>query len=130
MQKASQQVEVRHLPIITWRWCFIDGSWKDKETYSEQGWYSTLEGFDGLIGEKHSGKSLTSTFVDGSADMGNGVYEELTPVSGHVCYRLFSIGEDGFRTRRMTGVWKLSGRHKNFKNKFPQLWDHSCTSDG
>ena len=47
MQQASQQVEVRHLPIITGRWCFIDGSWKDNDSYSGQGWYSNLEGFDG-----------------------------------------------------------------------------------
>ena len=30
------------------RWCFIDGSWKDKEVFSGQVWYSTLPGFDAL----------------------------------------------------------------------------------
>ena len=47
MQHASQQVEVRYLPIITGRWCFIDGSLKDNEPYLGQDWYSTLEGFEG-----------------------------------------------------------------------------------
>ena len=50
MQQTSQQVEVMHLPIITGRWCLINGSWKDKETYSGQSWYSTLGGFKGLMG--------------------------------------------------------------------------------
>ena len=31
------------------RWCFIDGSWKDKDLMLGQGWYSTLPGFDGLL---------------------------------------------------------------------------------
>ena len=31
-------------------WCFIDGSWKDYELFSGQGWYSTLPRFDGLLG--------------------------------------------------------------------------------
>ena len=47
MHQASQQVEVRRLPIITGRWCFIDDSWKEKEPYSGQGLYSTLEGLMG-----------------------------------------------------------------------------------
>ena len=36
--------------------------------------------------------------------MSNGMYEEFTSVSGYFCYGLFSIGEDGFVTRRMAGV--------------------------
>ena len=43
--------------------------------------------------------------------MGNGVYEEFASVSGHVCNGLFSIGEDGFRTRGMTNICKLFGRY-------------------
>ena len=62
--------------------------------------------------------------------MDNEVYEEFTSVSGHICYRLFSTGEDGFRIRKMAGVQKLSGRHKDFEDKFPQLRDYSCTPDG
>ncbi|KAL0833824.1 hypothetical protein Bca101_085713 [Brassica carinata] len=49
IQRAVGQVEVQTLPSITGRWCFIDGSWKDNEPYSGQGWYSILEGFDGLM---------------------------------------------------------------------------------
>ena len=80
-------MEVRHLPIITGRWCFVDGSWKDREIYSGQDWYNTFEGFKGLMeAKKHLGKSLTFSLGDGSADMGNGVYAEFASVFGHVCY--------------------------------------------
>ena len=34
IQQVSQQVEVEHCPKRAGRWCFIDGSWKDKEQYS------------------------------------------------------------------------------------------------
>ena len=34
---------------ITGRWCFTDRSWKNQDNYSGQRWYSTLEGFDGLM---------------------------------------------------------------------------------
>ena len=64
---------------------------------------------------------------DWSIDMGNGVYEESTSISSHIFYRLFSTGEYGFRTRRMAGVRKLFGRHKDVEVKLPQLRDHSCT---
>ena len=62
--------------------------------------------------------------------MGDRVYEEFTSISGYICYRLFSIGEDGFRTRRVVGVWKLSGWYKDVEDMFPQLRDHSCTPNG
>ncbi|XP_018462435.1 uncharacterized protein LOC108833522 [Raphanus sativus] len=45
------------LPVIPGRWCFLDGSWKDKEVFSGQGWYSTLEGFDGLMGARNTRSS-------------------------------------------------------------------------
>ena len=32
-------------------------------------------------------------------------------VSGYVYNGLFSTGEDGFRTRGMTSIWKLHGRY-------------------
>ena len=35
---------------IPGRWCFTDGSWKSEDIYLGQGWYSTLEGYDGLMG--------------------------------------------------------------------------------
>ncbi|XP_018453986.1 uncharacterized protein LOC108825151 [Raphanus sativus] len=46
------------LPIIPGRWCFTDGSWKDKDVFSGQGWYSTLEGFAGLMGARNVRASL------------------------------------------------------------------------
>ena len=62
--------------------------------------------------------------------MDNGVYEEFTSVSSHVCNELFSIGDDGFETRRIASVCKLFGRYQEFERKFSKLIDHSCTSDG
>ena len=35
------------------RWCFVDGSWKDKDSFSGQGWHSTLPGFDDLLGARN-----------------------------------------------------------------------------
>ena len=32
---------------------FSDGSWKEGDTFSGQGWFSTLEGFDGLLGARN-----------------------------------------------------------------------------
>ena len=61
--------------------------------------------------------------------MGNGMYEELTLVSGHFCNRLFSIGEDGVGTRRMTSFCKLFGRYQEPERKFSQLKNHSCIKD-
>ena len=42
------------VPSILGRWCFTDGSWKIQELFSGQGWYSTLEGFDGLMGARNT----------------------------------------------------------------------------
>ena len=50
-QRAVQSTEVR----IPGRWCFTDGSCKENDIFSRQGWYSTREGFDGLMGEEISG---------------------------------------------------------------------------
>ena len=55
--------------------------------------------------------SFTSTFGGGGINLGNGMYEEFKTVSGYVCNGLFSIGEDGFGTKRMASIWKLPGRH-------------------
>ena len=33
--------------------------WKDQERYSEQGWYTTLEGFDGLMGARNTVASIS-----------------------------------------------------------------------
>ena len=41
-QRTERQVQTRLTLETTGRWCFIDGSWKEKELFSGQGWYSTL----------------------------------------------------------------------------------------
>lgn len=46
--------EVTTLPPILGIRCFTNGSWKDK-----QGWYSNLEGCDGLLGAKYTRFSLS-----------------------------------------------------------------------
>ena len=46
----EHQVQKRSTKLNSGRWCFIDGSWKDNELFSGQGWYNTLPGFDGLLG--------------------------------------------------------------------------------
>ena len=47
------------LPSIPGRWCFTDGSWKEGVSFSGQGWLSTLEGFDGLLGARNVRASLS-----------------------------------------------------------------------
>ena len=59
--------------------------------------------------------------------MRNVMYEEFASVSSHICNRLFSIGEDGFGTRRFTSIYKLFGRYQDPKRKFLQVKDHSYT---
>ena len=49
----EQQVQTTSTLVTHGRWCFIDGSWKDNEVFSGQGWYSTLPGFDGLLGARN-----------------------------------------------------------------------------
>ena len=51
--RLVSHVEVMSSPSIPGRWCFIDGSWKENDIFSGQGWLSTLEGFDGLIGARN-----------------------------------------------------------------------------
>ena len=72
--------------------------------------------------------SFTSPFGDESFNLGNGMYEEFKIISCYICNGLFSIGEDDFGTRRMTSIWKLSGRHQASTKEFPQLRYCSCTS--
>ena len=52
-------MELQVLPNIPGRWCFTDGSWKEIDILSGQGWYSTLEGFAGLMGARNTRASLT-----------------------------------------------------------------------
>ena len=58
-QGAIHQAGVPTLPMISGRWCFTDGSWKENDFFSGQGWYNTLEGFDGLIGARNVRASLS-----------------------------------------------------------------------
>ena len=53
-QRTAPQIMNTTLPSISGRWCFPDGSWKDGDIFSGQGWFSTLEGFDGLIGVRNA----------------------------------------------------------------------------
>ena len=52
-QSLVQEVQTRPIQANAGRWCFTDGSWKDKDMYSGQGWFSTLPGFDGLLGARN-----------------------------------------------------------------------------
>ena len=58
-QKIVPHVEGTTLPSILGRWCFTYGSWKENDIFSGQGWLSTLERFDGLMGEKNVHASLS-----------------------------------------------------------------------
>ena len=53
------KMEATNLPLIPCRWCFTDGSWKAQDLFSEQGWYSTLPGFKGLMGARNKRASLS-----------------------------------------------------------------------
>ena len=48
--RTLSQIVDTILPSIPWIWCFTDGSWKKDNIFSGQGWFSTLESFDGLLG--------------------------------------------------------------------------------
>ena len=58
-QRTIPQIVDTILPSIPGRWCFTDGSWKEGDTFSGQGWFSTLEGFDGLLGARNVRASLS-----------------------------------------------------------------------
>ena len=52
-QTREHQVHNRPTIPTSGRWCFIDSSWKDKDLFSWQSWYSTLPRFDGLLGARN-----------------------------------------------------------------------------
>ena len=58
-QKKIPQVEATTLPSIPGKWCFTDGSWKEYNIFSGQGWYNTLEGFEGLMGARNVWATLS-----------------------------------------------------------------------
>ena len=51
--RRGNQVQTTSTLATSGRWCFIDRSWKDNDLFSGQGWYSTLPGFDGLLGARN-----------------------------------------------------------------------------
>ena len=61
--------------------------------------------------------------------MGNGMYEEPQTVPGYFCNELYSLGKDGFGTRRVASICKLFGRHNIFEENFQRLRDHSYTTN-
>ena len=129
-QRTVPQVAVTSLPPILGRWCYTDGSWKEDDIFFGQGWLSTLEGFDGLLGARNVRASLSPLHAkDGSATLGNGMHEEFTSISGYFCNGLFSIGENVFGTRRMTIFCKLFGRYQDPEKKFPPIREHLCNKN-
>ena len=42
---------------------------------------------------------------------------------------MFSVGEDGFKIRRIAAFFKLFGKHKDFEDEFQHLRAHSYTTD-
>ena len=52
--EQARSVVNERVPIIPGRWCFTDGSWKENERFLGQGWCSTLEGFDSLLGARNT----------------------------------------------------------------------------
>ena len=62
-QKTVPQLEVTTLPSIPGRWCCTDGSWKEDDIFSGQGWFSTLEGFEGLMEARNEWATLSLLFM-------------------------------------------------------------------
>ncbi|WZY89151.1 hypothetical protein YC2023_045886 [Brassica napus] len=60
--KRSPHVEAMSLPLIPGRWYFTDGSWKENDIFSGQGWYSTLEGFAAFASYLEDFNSLKESF--------------------------------------------------------------------
>ncbi|WZZ07561.1 hypothetical protein YC2023_093482 [Brassica napus] len=62
--RCAQEVQVRPNVGTTGRWCFTDGSWKDNDLFSRQGWLSTLSGFDAFESYLEDIKLLRRSFVN------------------------------------------------------------------
>ena len=58
-QRTIPQIVDTTLSSFPGRWCFSDGSWKEGDTFSGQGWFSTLEGFEGLLGARNVRASIS-----------------------------------------------------------------------
>ena len=72
---------------------------------------------------------ITSSFGGGSLNLDNGMYEEFKTVSCDVCNGLFSIGEDGFGTRRVASFCKLFGRYQESERELHTIRDYTCTKN-
>ncbi|CDY32833.1 BnaC08g02550D [Brassica napus] len=73
-------------------------------------------------------RSVATSLGHRSTYLGNEVYEESKTAYCYICNKLFSIGEDGFRTRRITSLCKLPRRYTCLEEKFQQLRAHSYTT--
>ena len=111
-QRVATQVEAAALPPIPGIWCFTDGYWKENDLFTGQGWYSTLQGVDGLMGARNVRASVSPFHAEVEALLwANGMCEEFTSFSDHFCNGSFSIGEAVFITRRIDSFYKLFGRY-------------------
>ena len=63
-QKMVPHVKGTTLPSIPGRWCFTNGSWKKEDIFSGQGWFSTLEGFEGLMGARNVRATLSPLYAE------------------------------------------------------------------
>lgn len=63
-QTTVPNVETLNIPSFSERWCFSDGSWKENEVFSGQGWYSTLQGYEGLLGARNVKTSLSPLYSE------------------------------------------------------------------
>ncbi|XP_056850716.1 uncharacterized protein LOC130500039 [Raphanus sativus] len=86
------------LPTRSGRWCFTDGSWKAEDIFSGQGWYSTLEGFEGLLGARNTRASQSPLHA-----------EVETLIWAMECMR---------NLRGMAGICELLGGHQESEEKF------------
>ena len=57
--RLVHEVHIRPNSGTTGRWCFTDGSWKDNDLFSGQGWFNTLPGFDGLLAARNVRECLS-----------------------------------------------------------------------
>ena len=62
--RVAPEVQNRSNIETTGRWCFTDGSWKDKDSFSGQRWLSTLPGFEGLLWARNVRASLSPLHVE------------------------------------------------------------------
>lgn len=101
----SRDEETNNTLCWVGRWCFMDGSWKDKNLCSQIGWYSTLEEFERLMGTRNTRGSLSllySYMRNWSFHLGDGKHEKSRTISCDFCNRLFSAIKNGLGTWRMT----------------------------